>query len=62
MVIVMSPLGLHIPNCRRSVVSFIAVPEGRGDVLTREKPGDGIASVPRIKESFSAWYGFAGRS
>ena len=31
-------------------------------MLTREKPGDGIASVPRIKESFSAWYGFAGRS
>lgn len=31
-------------------------------MLTRERPGDGIVSVPRIKESFSAWYGFAGRS
>lgn len=29
---------------------------------TREKPGDGMASVPRINESFSAWNGFAGRS
>jgi hypothetical protein len=32
------------------------------DIRTREKPGDRITSVPRIKESFSAWYGFAGRS
>jgi hypothetical protein len=32
----------------------MAMLKERGDMLTRENPGDGIASVPRIKESFSA--------
>ena len=36
----------------------------KGDIHTQEKPSNGIlvASIPRIKELFSAWYGFAGRS
>ena len=50
------------PKLPRIRVRSIAVFKERGDMLTHEKPGDGIASVPRIKESFSAWYGFAGRS
>jgi len=60
-VIVMSPLGLRVPNYPHhhhhhpyKYQGCAAGERKERDMRTREKPGDGIASVPRIKESFSA--------
>ena len=50
----------ELPHIRVKLLN--AVSKGGTYVRTREKPGDGMASVPRINESLSAWKGFAGRS
>jgi len=55
------PLGAACPKLPHTIIittrtNIRAGLEGRErrEMRTREKPGDGIASVPRIKESFSA--------